>query len=431
MKYWTMDNIDDYLKQFDIKKITTKSKKGVKYYNIASNFDTETTSYVKDNLTGDIMTSKQFASYKETHLSYDKSRYEDKAIMYCWAMCIDGKCMFGRTWVDFDLFLMYVKEHFKLTPMKKMVVYVRNLAFDFQFMKSRIKFNKVFANDSHKIIYGESDYFDFKCSYFLSGCSLETTGKNLVKYKAEKKVGDLEYNLIRHSKTPMSEKEIEYVLYDVIVDNNFIKESMEMEKGGSILKLPLTKTGYVRRYCKKYCLEDIDYCKTIKKFTYEPTQFSQLLRCYAGAFTHANAVNVDYVFDNVHSFDFTSSYPYCLLAFKYPMGRAYKRDLKGLNDFKYYLKKYACVFDITFYNIRQKESVYESIISKSKCLEIEDCEENNGRVVSASKLKITINEIDFKCNHGHIFTIPWSYFQSGTRCLYCRNSKGEEYQDTW
>ena len=397
MKYYTMKEINEYFKQFKVKKMVLKSSKGIKYYNIPVTFDIETTNAYIDNLDGSIISAKDFALYKETHTTYDKSRYEKCAFMYCWQMSIDDKVMFGRTWKEYKEFLNKIKEVFNLSAIKQMVIYVRNLAFEFQFLKSHFLFNKVFANDSHKVIYACNEPFVYKCSYFLAGCSLDTTGKNLQKYKAEKQVGLLDYDLIRTSATPMTDDEIKYCVYDVIVDSNFIRESMESEKGGSILKLPLTKTGYVRRYCKKYCNEDWEYRKIIKRFTYSTDTFRQLVRCYTGAFTHANAVNVGKVFENVHSYDFTSSYPYCLLAYKYPMSSGRKHEIKNINDFKYCLKKYACVFDIKFYNIKMKDSVWDSCISKSKCIEISNCEENNGRVVNADYLKITINEIDFEC----------------------------------
>lgn len=397
MKYYTMKEINEYFKQFKVNKMVLKSSKKVKYYNIPVTFDIETTSAYRDNLDGSIISAKDFAVYKETHTNYDKDRYEKCAFMYCWQISIDDKIMFGRTWKEYITFLEKVKEVFKLGSTRQMIIYVRNLAFEFQFLKSHFLFTKIFATDSHKVVYAINEPFTYKCSYFLAGCSLDTTGKNLKKYKAEKQVGLLDYDLIRTSITPLTEEEIRYCLFDVIVDSNFIRECMEEEKGGSILKIPLTNTGYVRRYCKKHCLESWNYKKLISKFTYTSESYSQLKKCYAGAFTHANAVNVGKVFKNVHSYDFTSSYPYCFLAYKYPMSSARKHKIKNLNDFKYCLKKYACIFEITLYDVKAKNNVWDSCISRNKCVEIGKCVENNGRIVEADYLKIVINEIDFEC----------------------------------
>ena len=57
---------------------------------------------------------------------------------------------------------------------------------------------------------------------------------------------------------------------------------------------------------------------------------------------------------------------------------------------------------------------------------VKDFALKEGYEVLSSEYTNAYGKITFKCNHEHVFTIPWCYFQSGTRCLYCRNSKGEE-----
>ena len=59
---------------------------------------------------------------------------------------------------------------------KYLIFYVRNLEFEFQFIKKYFKWDNVFATEPHKVLYARTvDGFEFKCSYFLAGCSLETT----------------------------------------------------------------------------------------------------------------------------------------------------------------------------------------------------------------------------------------------------------------
>lgn len=403
MQYYTLDTIEEFKALFNIKKIKCKSEKKIKYYNIPCTFDTETSSTYIDKTTGKVITSAEYAMLQDnTFINgevFDESKYIKFAFMYIWMWNIDGNIIIGRTWEEFESVCYHIYNYFNLKE-KRLITYVRNLAFDFNFIKSHFEWEKVFATESHKIIYGiTKNNFVFKCSYFLAGCSLEETGKNLQKYKAEKKVGDLDYNLIRTSATPLTDKEIGYCIYDVIVDCNFIRESMEQEKGGSILKLPLTKTGYVRRYCKRYCLSKENrfiYRKIINQFTYDTDLYNQLKRCYAGAFTHAGALNVGKIYKNIYSFDFSSSYPSVLLLEKYPMGKARKVTIASKEQLQKYLKYYCCLFDCTFTNLRPKAGVYENIISVNKCRNIINSEENNGRIVTADSLDTTINEVDFQ-----------------------------------
>ena len=69
-------------------------------------------------------------------------------------------------------------------------------------------------------------------------------------------------------------------------------------------------------------------------------------------------------------------------------------EVKSLEEFENYLKYKCCMFNITFYNIRPK-LFQDHPISFSKCLELEDYEEDNGRITHASKLTIVLNEVDF------------------------------------
>ena len=79
---------------------------------------------------------------------------------------------------------------------------------------------------------------------------------------------------------------------------------------------------------------------------------------------------------------------------KYPMSTPKLVEVKSLEEFENYLKYKCCMFNITFYNIRPK--LYQDHpISFSKCLELEGYEEDNGRIVYASKLSIVLNEVDF------------------------------------
>lgn len=91
-----------------------------------------------------------------------------------------------------------------------------------------------------KPIYGITKTgLEFRCSYLLSGYSLAKLGEQLHKYKCEKLVGDLDYSLLRHSKTPLTQKEIGYCLNDIKVVMCYIQELIERYKG--ITKLPITK----------------------------------------------------------------------------------------------------------------------------------------------------------------------------------------------
>lgn len=185
------------------------------------------------------------------------------AITYEWTFGIgyikDGEFRrlktYGRTWEQFKLLLGVVKEILGLYDKRRLVVYVHNLPYEWQFMRKHFSWTKVFFIDQRKPVYAICDMgIEFRCSLKLSGKSLANTANDLLKYKAQKMVGDLDYSLIRTPNTPLTQTELGYCEADVEVILCYIQEKIEQE--GDITRIPLTKTGYVRRYCKSACFPE-------------------------------------------------------------------------------------------------------------------------------------------------------------------------------
>ena len=78
-------------------------------------------------------------------------------------------------------------------------------------------------------------------------------------------VGDLDYSLIRNDKTELSDKELKYIYHDGLVVVAYIQEQIELEHN-NISNIPLTKTGYVRRYVRNECLYDGSHSKNSSKY---------------------------------------------------------------------------------------------------------------------------------------------------------------------
>lgn len=360
------NNIKDILCDIDFIK-----KKKYSISNIASVFDIESSSF------------------------YDEDNNK-KCCMYAWVFGINGKCIRGRTWKEFLSALEMVRIRYKISLEKRFIIYVHNLSYEFQWFRNLFEWEKVFSIDDRKPIYAiTKNGFEFRCSYLLSGYSLEVLGHNLTKYKVEKMVGDLDYKLIRHSGTPLTEKEWGYILNDGLVVMAHIQE--EIERLGDISQIPLTKTGYVRNFCRENCLKGSErwqYSKLMKHCTLTVDNYLQLKRTYAGGFTHANINYVGRTVMNVSSYDFTSSYPAVMIAEKYPMGKARQVEVKNEEDFRDYINGYCCMFDITFHNLCAKVE-FENYISISKCISAEHFMLNNGRVIESDTLSISLTEQDF------------------------------------
>lgn len=229
------DFIGQLIENLDYIETVTSNKKDV-FYNIPAGFDIETTSFYNHEL-------KCAITYEWTFgIGFVKNGEFSRLKTY------------GRTWEQFSILLDAVSKILGLGPRKRLIVYVHNLPYEWQFMRKHFSWTKVFFIDERKPVYAiNSMNVEFRCSLKLSGKSLAKTAKDLVKYKAKKMVGDLDYSLIRTPETPLTQTELGYCEADVDVILCYIQEKIEQE--GDITRIPLTKTGYVRRYCKNACFQ--------------------------------------------------------------------------------------------------------------------------------------------------------------------------------
>ena len=371
-KIYKPDEIDQIIQltKCDQEIVRTGRKKS--YYNIPVSFDIETSSFIKHQ--------------------------EKQACMYEWSFCFDGLVIIGRTWNEFLILCRKLSDQLELSSTKRLIIYVHNLAYEFQFMRKWLKWENVFAVKSRAPVYALSDLgIEFRCSLILSGYKLEKVGENLHKYKVAKMTGDLDYTLMRNSKTPLTDKEIGYCVNDVKVVTSYIQELID-ELGG-INKIPLTKTGFVRRFCREKCLPDngpgfAKYADLMKALTLDPEEYRQLKRAFQGGFTHASPFYSGKLQHNVTSYDFTSSYPTVMLCEKFPMSKCERITIKDRKDLIKNLHLYCCLFDVTFTGLESK-IIADNYISISRCWESKNTIINNGRIVSAEKLSTTITEQDF------------------------------------
>ena len=380
---YELKDLTQFLSTINTKDII-KSKDKI-YYNLAMSFDIETSSFYEDR-NGVVYTNDDYRKLKHT------VKAEKKAIMYVWQFAIEENVIIGRTWNDFLYFCKKLYDYLDLEK-RYIIVYVHNLSYEFQFICRWFNWIDIFADSERKPIKAMTDtHFIFKCSYRLSGYSLEVLANNLKSHSIKKMVGDLNYNLIRNSKTPISKEELQYCINDVLIVTSYIDE--QINEYGNIEKIPLTQTGKVRRYVRKQCFQNKDYKYFIKELTIEKPEYLLLKNAFAGGFTHCNAMYTNKICKNVTSYDFTSSYPTVLISEKYPMSKGKEVFIKNESELLNLIKNYCVLVDLQFTNIKTS-FMYEQIISYSKCRNVKNPLINNGRIVQADTLTITCTDIDF------------------------------------
>lgn len=367
------DKLDKILLSLDFVKKNKKSK--TSYANCACSFDTETTS--------------------------TKVNRQKVAFTYFWQFALtDNFYCYGRSWQDFRTLINYISSRISLNPEHALICYVHNLGFEFQFMRKWFNWESVFAVKDRTPIKAMTEQgIEFRDSYILSGLPLKLVAENLTSHTIKKLVGDLDYNLIRTGVTRVTDKELGYMLNDVVILIYYIEEQTELY--GNISKIPLTNTGRVRLAVKEKAFsKENRYLtqKQISMLTLTPELYMKLKRAFAGGFTHANKNYVGKIVKDVQSMDFTSSYPTVLLSSdRYPMSRPLEYNFVDNEKFirDLHNEKFMFFFTATFENLLTRID-FENYLSKSKCFDTEGLVENNGRVWMASKLSVTICSIDFE-----------------------------------
>lgn len=342
-------------------------------------FDIETSSILV--LNEEIISSDKYDDLTDS----DKDKCIKIGFMYIWMLGINDNVFYGRTWEALRIFLG------KLNKRKK-DIFIHNLSFEFQFLSGNFKLINVFARKERKVIKCDMEEYNitFRCTYYMTNVALSKL-TDVYNLPVEKKCGDLDYTLVRNSKTSLTAKELLYCEYDCLVIYYYIKQELSMYK--KFNKIPNTLTGRVRKELQARVLKNYNYRSKLQKcINTDPHIYNLLIDCFAGGYTHANWLYVNEVIKNVVSWDFTSSYPFVMLVEKYPSTAFKKCNVRNIKSILY--DDFAYIINIEFKNI--KSNYFNNIISKSKAYYIENGVYDNGKIVSASLLKIVINEIDLK-----------------------------------
>lgn len=374
-KIFQSTELSKVLKELTIKDMLglVEGAKKTLYYNVPTAFDIETSSII----------------YNE----------EKAAFMYIWQFGIGGYVIIGREWNEFKDLIYKLVDYLGLDEKTRLIIYVHNLSYEFQFIRKLFNFESVFSMENRKPIKASmSCGIEFRCSYYLTNKSLFNVGEDLIKYKVEKQVGSLDYKKVRHSKTPLTDEELKYCIDDVKVVMACIQEKIDID--GSITKIPLTNTGYVRIKCRESCLRsgknyNRKYRELIKSLTLEPDEYIQLKNAFQGGFTHANPYLVDETLNNVCSFDFTSSYPGVMVCEKFPLSKGERVSIHNKKEFIHYLNYYCCLFDCKIEGLEPKIN-FENYLSFHKCRRVSKNRTlSNGRIVRADYLETTLTDVDY------------------------------------
>ncbi len=334
-----------------------------------------------------------YSKYIRIPMGYDTetTRLNKHSYVYHFCVTIGKKTIGFRNWSMFLDWLQYLNHKLdrkyrnnKIIP--KLIIWVANLSFEFQFLKDRAEW-KVFATNSRQPLtadYGK--YVQFREALKISGGNLAYLANTYC--KTQKMVGDLDYTKQRNSTTPLTEKESQYIENDTVILAEFADYIYKHAESWGCM--PYTATGILRAECKRAAKSDTGYLSEIQDAYFTEKEYEVYMQyLFRGGFTHANRAYVNKILIDVESWDKKSSYPSKILQEYFPADKFKQVVFKPE-----YLEKCCCILDIEFTNIRATTT--HSIESSHKCVDYTHAYWDNGRLMQAESLRVLLTELDYK-----------------------------------
>lgn len=255
------------------------------------------------------------------------------AFMYVWQFAVEGVAVYGRTWDELREFLANLRADLHLSSEYKLIVYVHNLKYDFQFFKNQLNLEGDFiARDSRTIIKMTiQDCIELRDSGCYTEEPLAAMGAEIDFPKLD---GDeYDYTKIRHHLTPLTKKELEYCERDVLILTRYYRR--EAQKYGSVKNIPITATRKVKRLIltelynsgkKIRLMVESKQLKPIsdgssERHKHDAAMLEVLRTAFFGGFTYSNVYYRNTGVKDVTGADISSSYPAQAILHRFPMGR--------------------------------------------------------------------------------------------------------------
>ena len=347
----------------------------------------------------------------------------DESYMYIWQWAIEtadhgtALYMLGRTWDQFRAELQEVNRALDDLD-ASLVCYVHNLSYEFAFLCGVTDCEEIFATGAHKILLFHVGRIHFRCSYQLTGYGLAQLTKIWHCEHGKLSGDDFDYDEIRYPWTELTPEQEAYCINDVVGLIEALRALLNYH-GDTLLTVPFTKTGYVRRDIKQaFKVEDqiykqlkagadVSLFKERKKtlFTYwkrcdlQPlTELYKILNdAMRGGNTHGNRFYAGKIVRYAAGKDRCSSYPDVLINCMYPIKPFKKAGFCSYSDLDAMHKRgVPFVVRIAMHNVRLKDKLNPCpYIPYDKVFNCAAPWLDNGRILSTAYLEMAITDIDW------------------------------------
>ena len=232
-------------------------------------------------------------------------------------------------------------------------------------------------------------------SLILSQKSLERWGNDLdVEHK--KATGKWDYLKVRNQSDSFSKEETIYIEHDTLAGVECIQKTMDT-LGKRIYSIPYTATGIPREQIqtigKKYQAHEL-----FLKLSPAYAVYKIFEQAFHGGFVHGNRYMINQLIVGlILAFDFASSYPFCILAEKFPMSEWEEWHDCSIDDILNNSDAYGFVCKLILYDFEVLDLLNPMpALQFSKMINPVNCVIDNGRVLQGAYCEIYLTSVDLK-----------------------------------
>lgn len=287
----------------------------------------------------------------------------------------------------------------------KTVFYIHNMPYDWTFLRKFMlaawgtPVHQLNVKSHYPIFIEFANGIILKDSLILAQRKLEKWSDDLdVEHKKES--GKWDYDKVRMQSDHFSNYEKLYIEHDTLAGVECLQKTMDaLHK--CIINIPFTATGIPREQVQKIGAAHHAHDAFLRQVPDYHTQIKQE-DAFHGGYTHNNRHYIERLikasdYDEIFGYDFASSYPFCMLAYKYPM-EAWS-NFKNVEP-EFILDQcadYAFLFKLIMIKPRLKDDfIPMPALQHSKCTKTLNAVLDNGRILCAGYIEIYLTDPDLE-----------------------------------
>lgn len=342
--------------------------------------------------------------------AYFEDEIIERRAMFHWQVSYNNEYLItGRTIEDLLQFLQHLSDALGFA---RITIIVHNLSYENMFLCQALheQFGdlRYFMLGSRKVQSVECANLRFVDTAVMSGTSLEVMSKDYDLYY-QKAAGDFDYDKLFSIEDELDKTEFGYCVLDVFALVDYW-HTIQKLRGYTTARMPITKTSFIRVPLRSemmhgYYIGAKSYADWIRTIQNDYNVYKMLRWQFAGGIVVLNAGYHGRVLKgDIRCRDFTSSYPYVMShpSFYYPVTKYMEYgpiDLDNKKDRKTFiklLKENCCLFKLTLFDVRLKETTPAAFVSASRCVYVQEGVKHNGKICAAEMMVKYVNEIEFQ-----------------------------------